>query len=218
MCATPRSCFHCGSTEHLGRDCSSPFRLCFYCYGNDHLKADCPKLKEDMKRVEQRKEAGRRATAGVLKPKSRSFQLTTEEAKKFGTFIVNNMPTHVLFDSGAIKSFVSLSFCERFNLPLCKLDVPLEVEIADSKLVIVSDIYRGCIIEINDEQFKIDLIPMKMGEFHVVIGMDWLGDHKGTIKCHKKIVRLRGPSGKKMIIYDEQSRQAIPICSYARAK
>ncbi|XP_071739095.1 cell division cycle 5-like protein [Rutidosis leptorrhynchoides] len=60
-------------------------------------------------------------------------QMIKEESQLFcctGTFIVNSIPAHVLFDSGAMKSFVSLKFREHLNVPLSKLECPLEVEVA----------------------------------------------------------------------------------------
>ncbi|XP_022040156.1 uncharacterized protein LOC110942693 [Helianthus annuus] len=51
-------------------------------------------------------------------------------------------------------------------------DVVSDVEIGDNKSFIVCDICRGCKLSIDDEEYLIDLIPMSMGEFQVVVGMD----------------------------------------------
>ena len=66
------------------------------------------------------------------KVRGRAFQMTVEEAKAkpdamTGTFPVNSLPALVLFDTGATKSFVSLSFCKSFSLVKGKLNEPLEV-------------------------------------------------------------------------------------------
>ncbi|XP_071713234.1 uncharacterized protein [Rutidosis leptorrhynchoides] len=216
-------CYRCGKTGHYAANCQSSYRLCYYCYKDDHIQANCPKWLEDQKRNEQRKSAGKKVGSSGKKPKTRAYQITTEEAKESydvvtGTFPVNSIPAHVLFDSGATRSFVSLSFCKLFDIPLTKLENPLEVEIADDKLVIVSDVYEGCNFEIDDEMFKIDLIPMHIGEFHVIVGMDWLGKNKGEILCYKKMVRVQSPSGKIINVYGEQARCVISVCTYAKAK
>ncbi|XP_071740205.1 uncharacterized protein [Rutidosis leptorrhynchoides] len=122
--------------------------------------------------------------------------MTIEEATKShdvvsGTFILNSIPVHVMFDYGASKSFVSLSLCGKLNVPPCKLSRLLEVEIVDDKLVLVNDVFRGCNLAIDDETFYIDLIPIKMGEFHVIVGMDWLGVNGGMIDCPNKMVHVR---------------------------
>nr|XP_043625580.1 uncharacterized protein LOC122597005 [Erigeron canadensis] len=202
-CKFGKSCYRCASTEHLGKDCPIPYRLCFYCFGDDHLKADCPKMKEDNRKAEQKKrETGKNVHVGGSRPRARAFQITTEDTKEShdvvtGTFIVNSMPAHVLFDSGAFKSFVSSSFCEKFKLPLCKLDFPLEVVVAAHKSVVVNDVYKDCSIEINDELFKTNLIPMETGEFHVVIGMDWLGDHGELSNVIKRLFSCADQAGRR---------------------
>ena len=64
-----------------------------------------------------------------------------------GTFPVNSLPALVLFDTGATKSFVSLSFCKNFSLVKGRLDEPLEVVIADEKSRLGSDVYRDNVLE-----------------------------------------------------------------------
>ncbi|GJQ89666.1 putative reverse transcriptase domain-containing protein [Tanacetum coccineum] len=80
-----------------------------------------------------------------------------------GTIIVNFIPAHVLYDSGASISFVSYKFSKNLSTPPSKLPYPLEVEIADSKVVVISNVYRKVEIEIDDSTFRIDLIPIMLG-------------------------------------------------------
>ncbi|XP_071689207.1 uncharacterized protein [Rutidosis leptorrhynchoides] len=95
---------------------------------------------------------------------------------------------------------------------------PLEVDIANNKTIMVYSVIKGCEIILDDEKFVIDLIPMHIGEFQVIVGMDWLDDNEGIIAGRKKIVLVQAPSGKVIWIYGERARRAIPICTYARAK
>ena len=82
------------------------------------------------------------------------------------------MPALVLFDSGASRSFVSVKFSEDFNRTLEHLDFTLEVEVAADEILIVSDAYNGCEIEVSGVRFPIDLIPIVTREISVIIGMD----------------------------------------------
>nr|GFC83138.1 reverse transcriptase domain-containing protein [Tanacetum cinerariifolium] len=46
--------------------------------------------------------------------------------------------------------------------------------------------------------FEIDLMPIELGTFNIIIGMDWLVKHDAVIICGEKVVRI--PYGDKMLI------------------
>ncbi|KAD6119725.1 hypothetical protein E3N88_10996 [Mikania micrantha] len=155
------------------------------------------------------------------KDQDRAFQITADEAKDAGdvvtgTFLVNSVPAYVLFDSGASKSFISTKFTHHASFVLEKLIAPLEIEVADSKSFLVFDVYRNCKITIEDEEYTIDLIPMLLGEFDVVVGMDWLSSNQANIVCNRKIIQLLSPSGKEVIIHGEK-KDGVVICSMIKA-
>ncbi|GJT43538.1 putative reverse transcriptase domain-containing protein [Tanacetum coccineum] len=57
---------------------------------------------------------------------------------------------------------------------------------------------RGCTIGLLRHSFNIDLMPVKLGSFDVIIGMDWLANNHAVIACDKKIVRI--PFGDEILI------------------
>ncbi|GKA98745.1 putative reverse transcriptase domain-containing protein [Tanacetum coccineum] len=71
-----------------------------------------------------------------------------------------------------------------------------EIEIASRQLVEIDKVIKGCKLEIEGHVFDIDLIPFRHGSFDVIIGMDWLSNHKAEIICHEKVVRIPLPDGK----------------------
>ncbi|XP_023749424.1 uncharacterized protein LOC111897707 [Lactuca sativa] len=91
-----------------------------------------------------------------------------------GTFLVNYAPALVLFDSGAIRSFVSSSFYRGFSFVWEALSRPLRVSIPDERPISATDIYRCGVLEIFGVGYPIDLIPITMGDVCVIVGMDWL--------------------------------------------
>ncbi|GJW17342.1 putative ribonuclease H-like domain-containing protein [Tanacetum coccineum] len=45
-----------------------------------------------------------------------------------------------------------------------------------------------CPLRIGDNIRFADLIPLKMSDFDIILGMDWLTEHRATIDCHLKCV------------------------------
>ncbi|XP_076892254.1 uncharacterized protein LOC143543926 [Bidens hawaiensis] len=218
-------CYRCGRVGHTSPQCSSPVNECYYCNMPGHIKSECPKLRGgEGKGVDIRQT---RATGGDKKGETsgvrgRAFQITAEEAKVTldvvtGIFFINSMPAHVLFDSRASYSFVSMKFSKDFTHPTTKLINPLEIEITDSKIFLVLDVHPNCRLEVEGEVYSIDLIPMILGEFDAVIGMDWLSRHHAEIICHQKIIHLSAPSGRRISIYGEKKGN-LSICSIMKAK
>ncbi|XP_071687341.1 uncharacterized protein [Rutidosis leptorrhynchoides] len=49
-------------------------------------------------------------------------------------FLINSIPARILFDYGANKSFMSLDFCAKLNLPATVLPEPVRLEVGDGKI------------------------------------------------------------------------------------
>ncbi|GKB61377.1 putative reverse transcriptase domain-containing protein, partial [Tanacetum coccineum] len=106
------------------------------------------------------------------------------------TFLLNNHYASVLFDSGSDKSFVNARFSHVIDINPDKLDVSYEVELAYGKVVSTNTVLRGCTLNLVNHLFKIDPMPIKLGTFDVITGIDWLADHDAIIVCGKKVVRI----------------------------
>lgn len=100
-----------------------------------------------------------------------------------GTFFVNEMPTLVLFYSGATCSFVSLALKKRFDVALSELDFPLEVDIVDDHPMRVSTVHRSCILKHFRESYPINLVPIPLHESKVIVGMELLSPNGAMIDC-----------------------------------
>ena len=61
---------------------------------------------------------------------------------------MNSMSALVLFDSGASRSFVSLSFSHLFSIRREALRRPLRVSIADEHAVFATDVFQDYVLEI----------------------------------------------------------------------
>ncbi|GJW09353.1 reverse transcriptase domain-containing protein [Tanacetum coccineum] len=118
-----------------------------------------------------------------------------------GTFLLNQHLARVLFDSGAEKSFVSISLASMLNIPPITLDTTYDIEMADGNLVGTNTVIQGCTLILLNQPFKIDLMPIKLGSLDVVIGMDWLSKYHARIICNEKLVYIP-IDGETLIIRD----------------
>ncbi|KAK1415183.1 hypothetical protein QVD17_30955 [Tagetes erecta] len=98
------------------------------------------------------------------------------------------------------------------------LDDVYSVEIANGKLLEANRIVRGCELDLLGHKFPIDLMPMPLGSFDVVVGMDWLALNRAEIICNKKLVRLPLPSGEILSIQGETSGSVVGIISCIKAQ
>nr|GEZ11910.1 putative reverse transcriptase domain-containing protein [Tanacetum cinerariifolium] len=62
-----------------------------------------------------------------------------------------------------------------------------------------SNVVTGLYFEFLNHSFNIDLMPVEMGSFDIIIGMDWLVKYHTVIVCDEKLVRV--PFGDEILIF-----------------
>ncbi|XP_071713123.1 uncharacterized protein [Rutidosis leptorrhynchoides] len=163
-------CGRCKKIGHSTKNCkvilaaantTLTMPTCYGCGEKGHYKNNCPK--------------NRTATAGSAK--GRAFVMTTKEAREedeviIGTFLVNNCYATILFDTGVDRSYVSTDFCTLFTEKPSTLKTKCLVEVANGKVMKVDKIYKSCDLILANKLFKIDLLPVELGSFDVVVGMN----------------------------------------------
>ncbi|GKC49410.1 putative reverse transcriptase domain-containing protein [Tanacetum coccineum] len=82
-----------------------------------------------------------------------------------------------------------------------------EIEIASGQLVEIDKVVKGCKLEIEGHVFDIDLIHFGHGSFDVIIGMNWLSNHKAELICHEKVVRILLLDGKVLRVLGERPEE-----------
>ncbi|GJS85901.1 putative reverse transcriptase domain-containing protein [Tanacetum coccineum] len=105
----------------------------------------------------------------------------------------------------AVKSFVSISLASMLNIPPITLDTTYDMEMADGNLVGTNTVIQGCTLILLNQPFEIDLMPIKLGSFDIVICMDWLSKYHARIICDEKVVYVP-IDGETLII-----RKDIPV-------
>ncbi|GJU55206.1 putative reverse transcriptase domain-containing protein [Tanacetum coccineum] len=174
--------------------------VCFECGAQGHFKRNCPRLRNN----------DRGNQAGNDKAPAKVYAVGTAGANPdnvvAGTFLLNNRYAYILFDTGADRSFVSTTFSTLLDIVPNALDHGYNVELADGRIIGVNTILMGCTLNFRNHSFNINLMPVEMGSFDIIIGMDWLSKYSAVIDCAKKIVRIPWRN-KTLIIHGDGSNQ-----------
>ncbi|GJX08516.1 putative reverse transcriptase domain-containing protein [Tanacetum coccineum] len=209
-------CNNCGKTSHMARDCKGkavatganarPTVTCYDCGEKGHTRNYCPKRKDP-----QGEEARGRAYVIKDTEKQQGPNVVT------GTFLLNNRYATVLFDSGSDKSFVNTSFSHLIDINPVRLDTSYEVELADGRVASTNTVLRGCTLNLLNHLFKIDLMPIELGTFDVVIGMDWLVEQDAVIVCGKKVVHIP-VKNKTLVVEGDRGTSRLKVISCIKAR
>ncbi|GJX62674.1 putative reverse transcriptase domain-containing protein [Tanacetum coccineum] len=211
-------CHKCNKVGHLARDCRSYGNPntgnnqrttganqrgngCYACGAQGHFKRECPKLKNN-NRGNQGGNSNALAKVYVVGNAGTNPDLNIVT----GMFLLNNRYASILFDTGADRSFVSTAFSSLIDITPTTLDHYYDVELADGKIIRINTIIRGCTLNLLNHPFNIDLMPVELGSFDVIIGMDWLAKYHAVIVCDEKLVRI--PFGNEtLIVRGDRSNQ-----------
>nr|GEU38805.1 putative reverse transcriptase domain-containing protein [Tanacetum cinerariifolium] len=209
-------CHNCGKVGHKERYCkekrvatranAQPIWTCYDCGEQGHTWNRCPKK---VKQEEVREACGRAYTIKDAEPQGPNVVT--------GTFLLNNRYAFVLFDLGSDRSFMDTKFRAMLDIDPIKIGASYEVELADGKVASTNTVLKGYTLNLVNHIFEIDLMPIKLGTFNVIIGMDWLIKHDAVFVYGEKVVHI--PYGTEMLIVESNkgvSRLKVISCIKAR--
>ncbi|GJR76816.1 putative reverse transcriptase domain-containing protein [Tanacetum coccineum] len=189
---------------HHEMPCTMKCRKCNKCGRQGHYRSDCLKLKDQ----NSGNKIGNKS--GIGEARGKAYILGGGDANPdsnviTGTFLLNNHYASVLFDSGTDRSFMSTNFSTLLDIIPDTLDVSYAIELADERVSKTNTVLRDCTLGLFDHPFNIDLMPVEHGSFDVIIGMDWLANHRAVIVCDEKIVWI--PYGDEVLIVQDKSEE-----------
>ncbi|XP_074327623.1 uncharacterized protein LOC141665537 [Apium graveolens] len=207
------TCFRCGEKGHYADTCPTKKIQkdqvkCFNFGKLGHMKKDC---------LAPRMANAKFNTMGISESKGatdRTFKMTKKKTAKeadvvAGTLSVNSAYAKVFFDFEASKSFISEKFISRLNCELVALSENLVIEVANRDRLSVSKVCPKCRIEISGKYLWVDLIPFHLGEFNVILGMNWLSQYKAKIDCKNREVALSTLEGERVKFKGQKQKKKI---------
>ncbi|GKD33239.1 putative reverse transcriptase domain-containing protein, partial [Tanacetum coccineum] len=180
---------NCNRAGHMARDCTvtlalntqralvgnQPGIVCYECGRPGHYRKDCPKLRNQNRGNKTGNKNGnktRNQTGG---------NEATARAYAIGGGGATPIPISALLDVAPST-----------------LDTSYAVELVDGRISETNVVLRGCTLGLLGHTFDIDLMPVELGSFDVIIGMDWLAKYHALIVYDEKVVCI--PYGNEMLI------------------
>jgi len=89
-----------------------------------------------------------------------------------GTLQLDTMQVYTLIDPGASHSFVAYKIMNNMHVLSSKLGVGVTVSTPLGENIQIDDIYRGVKLYVAGLELRVDLMPLELYDFDLILGMD----------------------------------------------
>jgi hypothetical protein len=116
---------------------------------------------------------------------------TTPEGEPvmMGTFLVANYPTVILFDSGASHTFISKNFVEKHCIPCTESTEGFIIHSLGGR-IFTKEVAFHIPVTLAGREFPTNMIVLKGQDIDVILGMNWLAQHKAIINTDLRTIKL----------------------------
>ncbi|KAJ0927040.1 putative nucleotidyltransferase, Ribonuclease H [Helianthus annuus] len=230
-CRSPRPANQNQQQQQTPQNRKQGNKGCFNCGAEGHFKRHCPQLNQNQNNNNNNNHNqgngnnnnGGNNNDGNNSARGRAFVLGQGDARNdpnvvMGKFLLDDFYVTVLFDSGADTSYVSLKVSQMLKRAPTPLNTKHVVELANGKSLEATHIVQGCNLILAGQAFSIDLIPIVLGSFDIVIGMDWLSKQQAEILCKEKIIRIPRSGKEPLEVQGDKSGAVVGIIAFLKAQ
>jgi len=114
------------------------------------------------------------------------------------TFLVNEHPTVVLFDSGASNTFISKSFATKHGYQIDNMRAKYHITALGSPID-TNQIVMHLRLRIGTEDFYVDPVVLPNQGIDIILGMDWMKEHNVLLDITSRTVQLKSSRSGKII-------------------
>jgi len=115
-------------------------------------------------------------------------------------FLVNQHPAVVLFDSGALHSFMSQAFASKHGQHVVDLDSGKFCISAAGNQISTNQLVKDVNIAIEGRNFSANLVVLRGLGIDVILGLNWVSNNGVLIDTSTRVVMLREPDSKEAFL------------------
>lgn len=124
--------------------------------------------------------------------------------------------TQVMIDSGAARSFIDRSFLENNNIPMRSLPEPVNLTMGDGTPSAAGPVLHEAPVHLTiatHHHEEIVLKVTKLGQYPIILGMDWLWTHNPAINWKNHVVSFHSDFCNTFCVHHNPLTQALLSCS-----
>jgi predicted aspartyl protease len=108
---------------------------------------------------------------------------------------INDTRISILMDLGATLSYITLDVVESNKLKKLKHVKSWLVQLATGTERKVVDFISDLEFSLDGQKIRTNLNILPLGSYDMIIGMDWLEQHKAVLDCYTKILSYKDNFG-----------------------
>jgi hypothetical protein len=186
-----------------------------------HFIKDCPYTKQNKSNFQQPSRNSNQGKGNTTNTSTgKNFKKTRRvyytqvattpegEPVMMGTFLVANHPAFILFDSGASHSFISKNFVEKYCIHCTESREGFVIHSPGGR-IFTKEVAFHIPVTLARREFPTNMIVIKGQVIDVILGMNWLAQHKAIINTDLRTNKLSHSH--------EEIQLSIPITVPAKA-
>ncbi|XP_024964861.1 uncharacterized protein LOC112505146, partial [Cynara cardunculus var. scolymus] len=87
------------------------------------------------------------------------------------------------------------------------------IEFANGQEFKARSVFTNCTLNLANKDFSIDLIPIELGRFDIIVGMDWLSKNQAEIVCSEKLIRIPQDGMEQIVVQGDKLDRRIKLVS-----